>query len=77
MSSFKKIFKSIFGGSAPKAPAPPPPPPTAESQSDILARESAETRMRVGTQGRASTMLTGGEGVEEDAPTAKKKLLGA
>jgi hypothetical protein len=35
--------------------------------------------MRAAAGGRASTMLTGGEGLEDEDPavTAKKKLLGA
>jgi hypothetical protein len=67
----------VFGGSKPKPPPPPPPPPTEESAADKLAKESQEQRLRSGSAGRASTMLTGGEGVVEDAKTAKKKLLGA
>lgn len=72
-----KAVKSIFGGGKVKAPPPPPPPPTEESAADKLAKEANEQRLRAGAAGRASTMLTGGEGVEEDAKTAKKKLLGA
>lgn len=67
----------LLGGSKPKAPPPPPPPPTEESAADKLAKEANEQRIRAGTAGRASTMLTGGEGVEEDVQTAKKRLLGA
>lgn len=71
-----KAVKSIFGGSKPKAPPPPPPPPTEDSAAEKLAREANEQRMRAGA-GRASTMLTTGEGVTEELNTAKKKLLGA
>lgn len=72
-----KAVKSIFGGGKAKAPAPPPPPPTPDTKSEDLAREANEQRLRAAQAGRASTILTGGEGVEEDAQTAKKKLLGA
>lgn len=72
-----KAVKSIFGGAkTPKAPAPPPP-PTPDTKSEDLAREANEQRMRAAQAGRASTILTGGEGVDEDVQTAKKKLLGA
>ena len=70
-----KAIGSIFGGAkAPKAPAPPPPP-----KDDSAAVEAAakDQRIRAASGGRASTMLTGGEGVEEGVETAKKKLLGA
>lgn len=72
-----KAVKSIFGGSKPKAPPPPPPPPTEDSAAEKLAREANEQRMRAVAAGRASTMLTTGEGVTEELNTAKKKLLGA
>lgn len=72
-----KAVKSIFGGAKPKAPPPPPPPPTEDSAAEKLAREANEQRMRAGAAGRASTMLTTGEGVTEELNTAKKKLLGA
>lgn len=72
-----KAVKSIFGGSKPKAPPPPPPPPTPDNKAEQLAAEANDQRLRAAQAGRASTMLTGGEGVEEDIQTAKKKLLGA
>lgn len=72
-----KAVKGLFGGSKPKAPPPPPPPPTEESAADRLAKEANDQRIRSGAAGRASTMLTGGDGAEEDVQTAKKKLLGA
>lgn len=70
-----KFVKSLFGGAkVPKAPAPPPP-PTDNTQA-VKDAEAAQ-RQRAAIGGRASTMLTGGEGVEDDAVTAKKKLLGS
>ena len=71
-----KAIGSIFGGAkAPKPPPPPPPPP----KDDSAAVEAAakDQRIRAAAGDRASTMLTGGEGVEEGVETAKKKLLGA
>ena len=67
----------VFGGSKPKAPPPPPPPPDPNIEAERLKKEAEEQRIRSGAGGRASTMLTGGEGVEEDATTAKKRMLGA
>ncbi len=68
---------AFFGGQKQSAPPPPPPPPTEDSAADKLEKEAKEQRIRAGSAGRASTMLTGGEGVTEEAKTAKKKLLGA
>jgi hypothetical protein len=80
------MVSSIFGGgeSAP-APAPvyaPPPPPAAPttSSADVQAAEQRQRVLAGKAQGRASTILTGGEGVtaeEDTAVTAKKKLLGS
>lgn len=67
----------VFGGSKPKAPPPPPPPPDPNIEAERLRKEAEEQRIRSASGGRASTMLTGGEGVEEEANTAKKRLLGA
>jgi hypothetical protein len=65
----------LFGGSQPSAPPPPPPPPT--DNSAAVQNAEKEQRVRMASAGRASTMLTGGSGVEEDVQTAKKKLLGS
>jgi hypothetical protein len=72
-----KAVKSIFGGGKVKAPPAPPPPPDPNVASEKLAAEAQAERLRAAAGGRASTMLTGGEGVEEEANTAKKRLLGA
>lgn len=44
------------------------------SQAEIQAATDAQ--LRRSTQGRASTILTGGQGVTQDAPTSSAKLLG-
>ena len=67
-------------GMKPKIAAPPP------IDQDMLAKRDAEEReleeerqkvLRVGRAGRAGTILTGGMGVEEEAPTAKSLLGGS
>lgn len=64
----------LFKKSTPK-PAPPPPAPTADN-SEVQAAAEAERIRSQKLAGRASTMLTGGDGVTEEVETAKKKLLG-
>lgn len=64
--------------SSPSAPSvPPPPPPPAISDREVEDAASRERKLRSSQAGRGSTILTGGEGVEED-PTkqATKTLLG-
>ena len=45
-------------------PSPPPPPPAKED----------ERKRRLAASGRTQTMLTGGQGLVEDAPVLKKTL---
>lgn len=73
---FKHLFTVPgFGGSpAPAAPPPPPPPPT-KSASEVRASEQEARRRAAGAQGRASTILTGSDSVDENA-SGKKTLLG-
>tara|TARA_R100000655_G_scaffold57922_1_gene96269 strand:+ start:344 stop:562 length:219 start_codon:yes stop_codon:yes gene_type:complete len=67
----------------PKMPAlppvqPPPEPPSAElsqEEKDRLAAEQREVERK--RRGRRSTILTGPLGVEEEAETEKKTLLGS
>lgn len=60
----------------------PPPPPSPTSADPNVARET-QARMQAAAdaerkaKGRASTLLTGGEGVKEDAQVSKRVLLGA
>lgn len=60
----------------PKAPPPPPPPSDTNDGKAAAERAAEELRMRL-QRGRASTILTGGDGVTENAPTAVKTLLGS
>ena len=61
--------------SAPAAPAPLPPPPT-RSDVDVQDAAIAERRRRANASGRASTILTSGEGVKDEVTTTKKLLGG-
>lgn len=65
---------------SPKAPQMPPPPPPAPGvdQAKIDARnaKAAEERSRRQQAGRASTILTGGQGVTDEGKAARKVLLG-
>ena len=57
---------------------PPPEPPSAElsqEEKDRLAAEQREVERK--RRGRRSTILTGPLGVEEEAETEKKTLLGS
>lgn len=64
--------------SSPKAPAapPPPPPPPTRSDADVQAAALDARQRRSRAQGRASTVLTSGEGVTSEATPASKTLLG-
>ena len=59
---------------APVAPQPPPSPPT-KSASEVRASEQEARRRAAGAQGRASTILTSSDSVDENA-SGKKTLLG-
>ncbi len=63
------------------APSPPslPPPPPAPSREDPAVEEARRRQLRAARQarGRASTILTGGEGDVSPAPAIRKALLGA
>ena len=66
---------AIFG--TPAAPAPPPPPePPKVSDSEVQARALEERKRRTAAGGRASTILTSGQGVAEGGAAAKT-LLGS
>lgn len=66
----------IFGGAAPKAPAAPLPPPDRGDEDIQLAARNERLR-QAGTQGRASTILTSGQGVTDETTPVKKTLLGS
>jgi len=61
--------------STPPAPAPAPPPPTVTDPS-VQAAAQAQQQAQAQAAGRASTILTSGQGDQSAAATAKKQLLG-
>lgn len=69
------IFGNFGGGEIASLFAPPPP-PTIDSAS-VNAAAAEERKRRSLAEGRASTMLTQNETEDEEAPTARKKLLGS
>lgn len=70
---------SIFSTPKPIVPALPPapaPPPEVDNNVDAeVAAEEARKRALL-AQGRSSTILTGSRGVENEATTERKTLLG-
>ena len=71
---------SIFSPKMPPLPpvAPAPPPPSSEvsqEEKDRIAAEQREIERK--RRGRKSTILTGPLGVEEEAETESKTLLGS
>lgn len=72
---------AIFSPPRAPAPAPPPPvytPPPMPTVDDSEVKEAEEKRKRAATlaKGRASTILTGGLGLTDQATTSQKTLLG-
>lgn len=62
-----------------QAPPPPPPAPAADSKQAKFAVDAAQARTGAkvaAARGRGSTLLTGPLGLQEDAKTTKKTLLG-
>ncbi|MCP4328411.1 MAG: hypothetical protein GY791_08245 [Alphaproteobacteria bacterium] len=55
---------------------PKPPPPPAKDDVEVQDAALKERRRRLLAAGRASTRLTGGQGVTGAAPSAAKRLLG-
>ena len=66
----KKIFSS------PKPPPPPPPPAAPKAVAAAPAGTAARKNLR-SKYSRKSTILTGGQGVEDEAEIVTKTLLGA
>lgn len=66
----RKIFK------APKPPPPPPPPAAPKMVAAAPAGTAARKNIR-SKYSRKNTILTGGQGVQEEAEIVKKTLLGA
>lgn len=73
------LERARFFGSPPPPPPPPAPAPVqiVEDKSAEKAAADKEKLAASKRKGRASTMITGGEGVTEAAPTALATLLGA
>ncbi len=67
-----------FSPSTPSVPPPPPlpPPPPDKSDAEIQAKAAEERKRLQLAQGRGSTILTGGEGVADEANIGTKTLLG-
>ncbi len=73
-----KIVKKLLGGGEPKAPKviqAPPPPPSVDTQAVQQAADTERRRLRAG-KGRASTLLSGGKGVTDQAEIGTRTLLG-
>jgi len=68
------LFKPKMPPLPPVQPAPPPPGVSQEEKDAIAAEQAAMERRR---KGRKSTILTGPLGVEEEAETENKTLLGS
>lgn len=62
-------------GGTPKAPSAPAPVPVVDDTQANEARRREEKRNRLAA-GRSSTLITGGIGLVNQAPTAPKVLLG-
>ena len=70
------IFKPKMPPLPPVAPAPPPPSSeVSQEEKDRIAAEQREMERK--RRGRKSTILTGPLGVEEEAETESKTLLGS
>jgi len=87
MSGIVNTLNSVVGGamgvvdtlvSGPKAPPQPPaaPPPPSREDPLVVAAADAERRKRQRAAGRASTVLTGGQGDTSQAQVSAAKLLG-
>ena len=66
----------MFGGGGSPAPAPPPLPPPTQDDPSVQAKIDEEKRRLAAAHGRASTVLTTGEGDTSTPEIKKKSLLG-
>jgi hypothetical protein len=73
-----KLAKEALGYATPKLPNAPrmPKPPTPEDP-DVQEAMERERLAQMRAMGRASTILTGGQGLQDSATTARRTLLGA
>ena len=74
MGGAVRAVKSIF---SPPKPPPPPPMPAAPSYAAAAPAGTAARKTLRSKYSRRKTILTGGQGVEEEAEIVKKTLLGA
>jgi hypothetical protein len=63
----------VFGGGGRRPSPPPPPPPKPKAPFDPGKRSRAALR---GRYGRRGTILTGGQGIMDEADIRRKTLLG-
>lgn len=66
----------LFGGGGSSTPAPPPPPVQRDNSQEVADAAAAERRRLRNARGRASTVLTGGEGASDFGQSASQVLLG-
>jgi len=69
-----------FSSPAPPPPLPDPPPvppPPTRDDPEVVASQRSARRQRINARGRSSTLLTGGQGVTDEANTGYKSLLGS
>lgn len=73
------LVKSIFGGGQQQQAAAVQPAPVAPAVADPAVQQASDDEIarQKKAAGRASTDLTGGAGLLDEAVTAKKTLLGA
>ena len=74
MGGAVKAVKSIF---SPPKPPPPPPVPAAPSFASAQGAGTSARKLLRNRYSRRKTILTGGQGVQEEAEIIKKTLLGA
>ena len=60
----------------PPAPAPMPDPPSYDDADRAASVAAKQAKIRAGRTGRAATILTSAQGLEDDETTTKKTLLG-
>jgi hypothetical protein len=66
----------MAGFSSSPTPPPPPPPPPERTDAEVQDAALQERLRQARARGRAANILTGGEGVTDPAPVARKRLLG-
>ena len=66
----------FFGGGSSPPPIQPAPPLPQQSDAEVKAAKARERERIRKMRGRKSTILTGGQGVQDEAEIGKKSLLG-